>query len=131
MKREIIQLQKEIDSLPVTRDTVQASSNILPYQKHAVVIEGVDSIRLQRLRKRLERRRDEYMDMVDEINDFIESIDDSMIRQLVAYRYLNHMSWNDIAANMGYRYTPDQLRKRLERFFQHYTDLSTLSDFPE
>jgi len=71
------------------------------------------------------------MDMVDEINDFIESIDDSMIRQLVAYRYLNHMSWNDIAANMGYRYTPDQLRKRLERFFQHYTDLSTLSDFPE
>lgn len=128
LKREIELLQDQIadfdslvDGLPVVTDKVRGSDSEHPYVERGFVIRGYDPEeyrrRVERLKKRLQRRRDDYMALVEEINEFIESIEDSLLRQIVALRHINGLSWDQVAASIGGGNTAEGCRKRLQRFF--------------
>ena len=44
--------------------------------------------------------------------------DNSRIRRLLTYRYIDDMSWVQIAQRMGGKHTADSCRVTLERFFK-------------
>lgn len=55
-----------------------------------------------------------------EIMDWIKSIDDSLVRQIIYYRCIKIMSWVAVADKIGGGNTSDSVRKTYERFCNSY-----------
>ncbi|HCL4447570.1 TPA: RNA polymerase subunit sigma-24 [Clostridium botulinum] len=124
LKTEIEAIKKQIDNLECTMaiDKVRGSSSHFPYVQRSFTIEGVDyeeyNRKTIRLRKKLSRRISELMDLVEETNGFIEGIEDSLTRQIISLRYINGLTWEDVAANVGGGTTTESVRKVAERFLK-------------
>lgn len=129
LKREIELLQDQIadfdslvDGLPVVTDRVRGSDSEYPYVERGFIIRGRDPAeyqrRVKRLQRKLERRRDDYMALVEEMNEFIERIDDSLVRQIIALRHINGLSWDQVAAHIGGGNTAEGVRQIHSRFFR-------------
>lgn len=118
LNREINLLQDQIEQMPVEVDSVSSSQDEFPYCQQNVAITGYSNERYKRIRTRLERKKEECLAKVDELTAFISTVDDSLIRQLLLLRYVQGRKWCQIAAVMGSNYSEDQLKKRLERFFE-------------
>lgn len=66
-------------------------------------------IRLEELKKRLE-------ESIDEVEKFIDSIESSTMRLILKYRYIDGLSWKEIAGRMGKGYSEESIRKKCNRF---------------
>ena len=49
---------------------------------------------------------------------YISSIDDSLIRQIFTYRFVNRLSWRQVAACIGGGNTEDGCRKAVQRYLE-------------
>jgi hypothetical protein len=130
LKKEIADLSEKIDKIKNTKrkhgfgvDVVTASSKTIPYSLHPVTISGYgadhtgDSKKYEYI-KRLSERRKSAQAKFDEIQDFIDSIDNSELRQIVEYRFIHGLLWNAVA-NKVYDYPcGDRARMTLKRFFE-------------
>lgn len=54
---------------------------------------------------------------LNRLNRYIQSVEDSEIRQILALRYVNGLSWYQVAANLGYA-DESVPRKRHNRFLK-------------
>ncbi len=54
----------------------------------------------------------------DKINEFINSIDDSLTRQIIYYRYAKCMTWRQVAYMTGGYNTEEGVRKISERYLK-------------
>ena len=99
MRREARMWERELDELRkknvVVKDTVRGSMSSFPYTAHPVTIQGVPkpSKRFAAREKRLEERRERLAEQLAEIDDFIDSLEDSQLRQIIQYRYVKGYSW--------------------------------------
>lgn len=55
-------------------------------------------------------------EMLNEIEKFIESINDSRMRRIINMRIIDNLSWNQIADKIGGGNTEDSVRKAFSRF---------------
>lgn len=124
LKSEIKMLQRQIDDMDYTiaTDSVRGSDREYPYTQRSFTISGIDyadyNRRIRRLQRQLQRRLDELIDLVEETNSYIENIDDSLIRQIISLRYINGLTWDQVAATIGGGNTADSVRKVAERFLK-------------
>ncbi|MBU5439593.1 hypothetical protein KQI42_16380 [Tissierella sp. MSJ-40] len=85
----------------MTTDTVKGSSPYFPYVEHSIKIRGIDykshNDKIERLQRKLNRRVEELIDLVEEINDYMNNIDDSLIRRILTLRYINGLTWEGVA----------------------------------
>ena len=51
-----------------------------------------------------------------QIVEYIDTIEDSLVRQIMFYRYMSCMSWTQVAMEIGGSNTPDGVRKIHDRF---------------
>lgn len=122
LKNEIELIKRQINDIgfSMTTDTVKGSDTGFPYVYHPITIMGVDygeyERKAGRLKRQLQRRLDEYMDTVAEINKYIESVEDSEMRQILSLRYINNLTWQQIAAHMGTMGDGSTERKKTDRF---------------
>lgn len=125
IKTEIEAIERQIDNLePLSAtDKVSGSSNHFPYTQRNFKIEGIDDIeynkKIHSLQKKLKCRKGELADKLIEMNEFIESIDDSLVRQIITLRYVECKTWTKIATTIGNNNTADSIRMILNRFFQN------------
>lgn len=54
----------------------------------------------------------------DKVKGFIDNIDDSLVRQVLHYRYSKCMTWRQVAYVIGGRNTEESVRKIAERYLQ-------------
>ena len=54
------------------------------------------------------------------INRYIASVDDSLMRQILSLRYIDGLSWNKVAMNIGGGNTEDSVRKAHNRFLKNH-----------
>ena len=98
----------------IARDTVTGSDDEFPYIQHTIEISGVaDDTRLMH---RISQLKQTKLD----IENFIDSIDDSLTRRIFEYRYIkgNVMpSWQTVAFKVGGGNTTDSVRMIHNRFF--------------
>ena len=124
LKTEIETIKKQIEDLDYTivTDSVRGSDSEFPYTMRSFKIEGIDkddyNRRVKRLQRKLSRRVEELLDLTEEANEFIEGIDDSLVRQIITLRYVNGLTWEQVAASIGGNNTADSVRKIAERFLQ-------------
>lgn len=104
---EIKDLEKRIDKLSdfkVEHDKVTGSDSEFPYIKRSFTIEGYniqDIDRLNELKELLIKRKSKCEDMKLQIEKFISNIPDSRTRRVFQYRYIDGLSWLQIARKIG------------------------------
>lgn len=124
LKSEIKLLREQIENLEfaLVTDMVRGSHREHPYTERSFRLIGIDADEYQRktakLKKRLEQRADELIDLVSEINKYVENIDDSLIRQIIILRHVNGLTWDQVAAHIGGGNTGDSVRKMHDRFLK-------------
>ena len=124
LKREIELLQDQIANLEseIVTDKVRGSDPEHPYTEKSFYITGFaheeHGRKMKRLKERLQRRLDDLMDLVVEINEFVEEIDDSLLRQIIILRHVNGLTWEQVAAEIGSGTTWNSLRMMHDRFLE-------------
>lgn len=67
-------------------------------------------------RQQLHKREENLLELINEVEKYISTISDSRIRQMITYKYLDNLTWVQVAHKM--RTTEDSCRKAVERFLK-------------
>lgn len=124
LKKEIEIIENQMDGLKISvvTDSVRGSSPNFPYAAHKINITGADyqtyENRLDRLRKRIGKKRVELISLVEEITEYIDTVEDSLIRQIIILRYVNGLTWEGVAEKIGGNNTADSVRMLHNRFLK-------------
>ena len=118
LQKEIPKLRKRIEKLE--KQTSMASDVVQNgYKRHAVIY-GFDVIRankLNQLKETLVMREAKALIQQTEIEEYINTIDKSDIRQIFEHRYIDGMNWFQIQLAMGYEHE-DKARKKHDKFLE-------------
>jgi len=121
LKQQIAEMEHRKETETVS-DTVSGSNPEWPYERRKFYIEGIDvqgyEKRLCRLKRKLGRRLEELMEKREEIEEYISTVPDSLIRQILTLRYVNGLSWQQIAVHVGGGNTADSVRMMHDRFLK-------------
>lgn len=129
---EIEQIKRELEIIEpeYVIDSVTGSSVSFPYTAHSVKIEGYDikryECKVQRIQNRLKSKMIELMEEKDMLTEYIYGLDDSDLRQILIYRYVKGLIWEEIGINMGYG--TSTIRLKHDKFLKSLAPISTLND---
>lgn len=119
LKREISMLTDQIydaeDTGDYAVDMVRGSVKEIPYAMHNITIKGYTTQHIPRLKKRKALLEKECT----AIELFIESLPDSLMRQLFTWRYINGKSLAETAQRVGY--SESQTKRLIKNFFEKMT----------
>lgn len=82
-----------------------------PYPEHDKLI-----VALMRRRAKLSTFEAAQAEKVGEIEDFLETIEDSHIRRIINLRFVEGLSWNGVADRIGGNASEDSVRKAFTRY---------------
>ena len=119
--------EKDINRLRQKRKTiiqtsVRGSSHDFPYTEQRFKVEGtafsaLDDNRLRDEERILEQRKANAEKIKLQVEEWMLTIPARMQR-IIRYRYLEELSWEQVAVKMGRKATADSVRKELDRFFE-------------
>jgi len=119
IKQQISDLERKRGT---TSDVVKGSNSSFPYQMRTFKVDGIDEDwykrRVKRLKQKLQRRIDELIEKREKLEDFIATVEDGLMRQILALRYINGLSWRQVAKHIGGGNTADSVRKYHDRYLQ-------------
>lgn len=103
---DLLKRQLEKTEPEYVEDSVNCSSPYFPYTQHKMHIEGYDlesyKRKVERLNKRIVNKMNELVEEKDSLIEFIYNIEDSEVRQIFIYKYIDGMLWREIAKKMNY-----------------------------
>ena len=106
----------------VIQTNVKGSSPDFPYIPQHFKIQGTtftlkDDSQLRYEERALEQRKARAEEVRRQVDEWLLTIPIRMQR-IIRYRYLEGMTWEQVAVRMGRRATADSVRKELERIFE-------------
>lgn len=109
---EILELETAIKE-NTEHSTVRGSDAEYPYLSHPMQVSGVQSTTdnqntLIKVRKLKLKKQ--------EIESFIENIEDSLTRRIFRLRFIEGKNWRDVSANIGGGNSEEAVRKRVCRY---------------
>lgn len=75
---------------------------------------------LQSYLLKLADMEEKLLELTNQAEEYINSIEDSRMRRIVQYRILDRLSWYEVADRMGGKATSEGCRKYFERFFEKF-----------
>ena len=90
---------------------------------------GDMAVQLSLLWDRLEARRARCMDLLGALYAFIDDIDDSLLRQIFTYRYIDGETWQGVARRIGER--DEQYPRRLHNRYLTDKKVPSFARFDE
>ena len=125
LERRIVESNKKIRQLEkeVVGDVVTGSRADLSIGKIKVqgIAEGEIDKQWNRIREyteRIQRFKEKLQDMVVQIEDFIQTIPSSEVRQMARLRFIDGLEYRIVAKGMGPGYTEDCCRQKLNRHLE-------------
>lgn len=120
---KVMTLGRQIDRMEQSgynvKDTVRGGEGNM----HHYTIEGFPYSDYSRRKTLLRVRRQQLIDrdeklaeLETQVEKFLNDVPDSRMRQIIAYRYIENMSWLQVADRMGGNNTADGCRKMVDRF---------------
>ncbi len=128
LKKEVKQLSQKLQELnfgddeTVVSDKVRGSMSEYPYSARSFNLVGLEQMSEECIQKRSEigkKISDKYYELNCRINkayDYILGIDDSEIRQILQYKYIDGLTWEQIGQAMNY--AAITVRKRHDDFIK-------------
>jgi chaperonin cofactor prefoldin len=132
LKEEIKDLRKRIESLEGQIATIEeegyVTDSVTCGKKGkkplgTVIIKGFPFAEYSRKKTRLylnkaqlENTELELLEATNEVEGYIQSLNDSRIRRIIRHRFMDNMTWVLVSVKMGGRCTDDSVRKEFERF---------------
>lgn len=126
IKSEIEIIENQIDNIEPTMvtDKVTGSSSHFPYVQRSFTLEGIDTEecerRIRRLQRKLIKRKEKLLELQEEVNNFIDGIEDSLVRQIITLRYIEGLNWYEVSDRIGENSTSESVRKIAERYIKNY-----------
>lgn len=125
LNNEVEDIKKRLEKLAakpdkVVRDSVSGSSTTWPYIKHSCVVEGVDESKYRNIKKYkriLKKKQEKLQKIINQLEYELDYIDDSDIRRIIRYKYVDKCNWVEIMFKMNYK-SECQARIKLKRFFE-------------
>lgn len=71
---------------------------------------------LRRYEAKLKLFEEDLLEKQIEVEEYIQSIEDSRIRRIMRYRYLDNLTWQQVAHRMGKHHTAEGCRSAHDRF---------------
>jgi len=93
-------------------DTVEMSSQTVPYSKHVIAVRGY----MDKSKPRIVRKKEIKERECAAIEHFIEAVADSLLRQLLTRRYIEGRTLKESASIIGY--SDKQAKRILDTFFE-------------
>ncbi len=118
LNREIEILQEHIHKAEtvVVTDVVVGSDVEYPYLKRSITIAGTNDKRIKQLKRRLTRKLNELITAKEEMLEYISTVKDSEIRQILILRYIDGLTWPQVAMRMGRQGDGSTERKKHDRY---------------
>ena len=118
LKRDIERMEKEQISVI---DSVTGGNGGIQHYK----IEGYPYPEYSRKRTLLMARDNQLqvyeiklLEITNEVERFLEKIENSRMRRMITYRFLDDLTWFQVAQRMGKHHTEESCRKAVERFLK-------------
>lgn len=119
LKRQLEKLEPEY-----VLDSVNGSDSEFPYTNHKMHIEGYDlesyRKKAERLKRRINSKMNELIEEKDSLVEFIFNIENSEIRQIFIYKYIDGLMWKVIAGKMNYAIST--IRQKHDIFIKNLKD---------
>lgn len=113
---------KRIESEGTVKDTVSGGNGGIQH----FVVEGVPSTEYAIKRRFLIERKNKLKELeikidasLNEIESFVCDIDDSTIRLIISLRFIDGLSWNQVADCVGGKNTEESVRKMFTRYMDN------------
>lgn len=111
LNREIMNATEELVEMKIkARD----NQNYLP--------NGADREKIAEYEAEIVKKIRQCSELKERINKFLNTIDDSLTRQIFYYRYVKSMSWRKVAYMTGGFNSEDGVRKISERYLKKHCD---------
>lgn len=81
-------------------------------------------IRLNNYKNKLKESEEKIESLIEEVEEFIKGVDDSRIRRILRYKYIDRLTWRDVANRMGGLHTEESCRKAVQRYLESLSDMS-------
>lgn len=118
IEQEVKKLEKE--RCKIEKDKVFGSNPDFPYQVRSFLIEGVvekKSNALDRKRKVLQKQRAQAEEIKLLVEEWIPTLP-LRTQRIVRLRFVDGLSWRDVARKIDRRATADSIRIELQRFLE-------------
>ena len=131
---EIDQLKAEVETIysknsNYVTDGVEGSSKTIPFAKHHILISGYEVT--EDVQDEIGRLAQTYRDKIktlckarDGIEKALDEIQDAKLRVIVRYKYINEMSWQQIADKLGGKNTENSVKQYFKRNFSNVTHVT-------
>ena len=131
LEREIPRLEQEIQEIEnglIVKDKVRGGAG----GWQTFTIEGIPVVDLEEktakliikknlliTRREMVRNLEERVEnQINDVEAFLASIDDSVVRQIVHFRYVEGMSWNQVADRIGGYNTEGSVKMMFKRYLE-------------
>lgn len=128
---ELFHIRKEVKNIEKRMNSIEKQNSIVADVvqngvKGRAVIRGLDvkrAYKLEHLQNKLKKFRMDLLELETEIEEYIENIPFSEIRQIFRFRYLDGMNWVRVAHAMNReydsdKYTEDVVRCKCDRYLE-------------
>ena len=75
---------------------------------------------------RISTKTQKLMDKINKAFEYIESIEDSNIRQILTYRYIDGLTWEQTGESMSYSW--ETVRKKHDKFIKSIPNNTSIYD---
>ena len=101
LNREIRQQRKRLEELEAIAESSTAKITGMPFGTDVSDKIGNYAAEIADLKAIIELNLQRCWYELNKLNRYINSIDDSLMRQILTYRYINGLTWQQIAYNIG------------------------------
>lgn len=131
LQQEIIELQEKkkklekqfksfLDGGTVTDMVTGGNGGIQHFKIEGFPVVAYEKARnaLQKNIQKIEDKYTELLELQNEVEEYIESIEDSRMRRIIRMRFIDKLTWNQVADNIGGGNTEDSVRMAFNRFIE-------------
>lgn len=116
LNREIEEHQRRLKELEDLASNCSIQITGMPRRTDRADRVGKYAAEIADLKKLLDLSLKKCLIELHRLNDFIESIPDSEMRIILSFRYVNQLSWEEVARSISPYASEDSVRKAHDRF---------------
>ncbi|GHV25602.1 hypothetical protein FACS189465_3520 [Clostridia bacterium] len=125
LKKEIAEYQQQILMFETLATKCTSTMSDMPHKTGITDRVGKYGTKIVDIKDSISQSLEKYASEFKRLNDFILNVEDSEIRLILKYRYVDGLSWRKIADKMGEsgKFSEEYPRRRHNSFFKKLTKM--------